>query len=272
MNWYKKAQERKQIWDDDNSERYLEMQEEARNDILREFYQANKAKKAKPNSQPWPVIPAARLIKIWNDYATLGIIRDERGLDEIVDRVLRNIARLEVNTELVGHTQINPEREYADDYESYGIRTQESREKLMDYIQDDKYSDYALKPLQNIAAQLMTAKTPEEKLLLVDQALNVIHQRGDIAAIFVEGGEKTLTYLFERGTKTAFNLTNKLFKKARDQFKCPVCGEEYKMQGKCLTAYHNPMTLEQLKNGHGFSCKNGHRWHGNLVYNPNEEK
>jgi hypothetical protein len=186
----------------------FEMMNEERNKILREFNEARKLRKAKPYSQPWPVIPAARLTKIWNDYSKTGIVRDERGLDEIVDRVLRNIFRLHANTELVGHTPGDPREMYSEDLEYHGIKNEKDYARLVYYIQDDKYSDYAMKPLLNIALSLMKAKTAEEKLLLVDQALNVIHQRGDIAAIFVEGGSKTLNQLFERPYKTTASCQN----------------------------------------------------------------
>jgi len=204
MKIYKIAKE-EVAWDQETAERYVEIENEERSRILNEFSELKKKRKAKPNTQPWTVIPAARLIKIWNDYATWGIVRDERGLNEIADKVIRNTARLAVNTEIVGHTEMDASKEYAEDYEYYGIKSEKDKEKLMEYIQDDKFSDYALKPLGNIVAQLIRAKTAEEKLLLIDQALNVVHQRGDIAAVFVEGGQRTLNQLFERKTM-AFNL------------------------------------------------------------------
>ena len=203
MKIYKISQEN--TWDQETAEHYVEIENEERSNILDEFARAKKRRKAKPNTQPWTVIPASRLIKIWNDYATYGIIRDEQGLNEIADRVIKNVARLAVNTEIVGHSKINPSKEYAEDYEYYGIKSEKDEEKLMQYIQDDKYSDYALRPLGDIVAKLIRAKTAEEKLLLIDRALNVVHQRGDIAAVFVEGGRETLNRLFERKT-TAFNL------------------------------------------------------------------
>lgn len=54
---------------------------------------------------------------------------------------------------------------------------------------------------------------------------------------------------------------------------CPVCGEQYVSQCRCPNkpGLH---TMESLKNGHGRECPNGHRWFGDLVYNPvaNERK
>jgi len=55
----------------------------------------------------------------------------------------------------------------------------------------------------------------------------------------------------------------------KDKFRyCPVCGEYYNSQCRCA----GPHGLQDLKSGHGFSCKNGHRWSGhdypNIVYIP----
>lgn len=47
---------------------------------------------------------------------------------------------------------------------------------------------------------------------------------------------------------------------------CPICGEKYCEQCRCPSFV--PVTLESLKMGHGRKCKNGHRWSGDLVYDP----
>lgn len=47
---------------------------------------------------------------------------------------------------------------------------------------------------------------------------------------------------------------------------CPICGEKYCEQCRCPSFMHK--TIEHLKKGHGRRCKNGHRWSGDLVYNP----
>lgn len=56
-------------------------------------------------------------------------------------------------------------------------------------------SDYGLEPLVRLAGQLRKASSPEEKLVLIDQMLNVVHQRSDIANWFVEGGSRALAQL-----------------------------------------------------------------------------
>ena len=56
-------------------------------------------------------------------------------------------------------------------------------------------SDYGLKPLEDLLADLLRASSPEEKLLTIDRMLNVVHQRSDIAEWFVEGGSRALAQL-----------------------------------------------------------------------------
>lgn len=48
------------------------------------------------------------------------------------------------------------------------------------------------------------------------------------------------------------------------QSKCPGCDEP--AVGRCRC--RGPHSLEDLKKGHGLECPNGHRWSGDLFYNP----
>ena len=49
-----------------------------------------------------------------------------------------------------------------------------------------------MEPLNNIALKILQTKTLEEKLSLCDKAFNVVHPRGDIASLFIEGGSRSL--------------------------------------------------------------------------------
>jgi hypothetical protein len=61
----------------------------------------------------------------------------------------------------------------------------------------DIMSDYGLEPLLKLLHQLRSEeeKTPEERLLIIDQMLNVAHQRSDLASWFVVGGSRALNKL-----------------------------------------------------------------------------
>jgi hypothetical protein len=56
-----------------------------------------------------------------------------------------------------------------------------------------------LNPLKNIYVQIFNATTPEEKIYAIDKALNVVHQRNDLAAMFIEGGTSTLLKIASQG-------------------------------------------------------------------------
>lgn len=145
--------------------------------------------------QPWQVIPFARLKKIWEDYMRMGIVRDTAGLEMIEDIIQTNILKLYVNTELSGHSEVNPD----DDFEEYGY-TEQDKEGFWNYV--DKISDYAFSDfggrrlgLTTLLGHLRKARTPEEKVPILDQILNVVHQTSDLASYFVEGGSSALSQL-----------------------------------------------------------------------------
>lgn len=167
-------------------ERYPDVQERA----MSEF------RNRKPGErQTWALIPAARLIKIWNDYAKTGVVRDAKGIDAVADTVVENVLRLEFNTAVMGHTQLSAEDAlYGHTSESEDV--EQVANEFGDYATDPngawRLSDYGLDKLHGLIQQIVSAKTPEQKLMLVDMALNVVHQRSDLAAMFVEGGTSTL--------------------------------------------------------------------------------
>lgn len=208
--------------------------------------------------QPWRVLPKERIKVIWDMFSKYGFVRDEDGMDEIADLIVNNIAKLDVNTMMLGHTSDNPKNIMTIEYDyvfkepepepdqpqperkprdkkqlflfpdvqadvvkaqaqaqaraqrvasgdlteeewmQLPITYEEFEDRLDSYLFDDNWnqyrvSDYAMDPLRDIATNIMAAKTPEEKLVLCDKALNVIHMRGDIAALFVKGGSKALS-------------------------------------------------------------------------------
>jgi 2'-5' RNA ligase/GNAT superfamily N-acetyltransferase len=168
-------------------------------EVVWEYAQAMKdPEKNKNYRQKWDVVPAARLKKIWTDYANLGFVRDEAGMRRIAGQVLDNIWKLQTNTILTGHTEESPSR--------YGseILGQELPEDYFDqlesFFEDDRgswrISDYGLDSLLGIAYKLEGEDNAEKQLQLVDRALQVTHPRSDLANWFVEGGSSALSQLF----------------------------------------------------------------------------
>jgi hypothetical protein len=55
------------------------------------------------------------------------------------------------------------------------------------------YSDYGIRPLEEIISEYTENSTPEQTIVLINRLLDVTHQRGDLSSIFIEGGKSTLT-------------------------------------------------------------------------------
>ena len=145
---------------------------------------------------PWHPYPLTRAKKIWQDYMTLGFVRDEKGLENMAEAIIDKIITLHAMTILSRHTPSSPENILEDQ----GIAWDESiYDKFCDWSVDkngqDILSDYGLEPLQILAGKIMEASTAEEKLLLIDQVLNVVHQRSDLASMFIRGGRWALDEL-----------------------------------------------------------------------------
>lgn len=61
----------------------------------------------------------------------------------------------------------------------------------------DAWSDFGLEPLMEIIKEYNSDLSPDEVIVIVNKALDVYHQRGDMASIFVEGGTKALSKISE---------------------------------------------------------------------------
>jgi hypothetical protein len=171
---------------------YFAMHDEAICDIWRQ------AKKAKDTDRyPWTTISLSRAKKIWRDYSKLGIVRDERGINDLAEEIIDKIVKIDAMTILMGHTPTCPKsliKELELDYD------EETDERMCTFLIDEqsgqwRISDYGLDKLQTIAIKLLMTTVPEERLLLIDQVFNVVHQRSDMASWFVKGGRMALEEL-----------------------------------------------------------------------------
>lgn len=167
--------------------------DDARYEIMREYYRKGRKK---GTMMSWSVIPFARVKKIWEDYSKYGVVRDEAGLNAITDQMLKNLARLQAATELGGHEQMDPDELVKEmGFKPIGDKNDDFYWNFLETQYGTPISDYGLPQLWNLANKLMSTSTSEEKLQILDQMLNVIHQRGDLAALFIEGGRSSLSQL-----------------------------------------------------------------------------
>ena len=153
----------------------------------------------------WKTVSATLLKKVWYQFGKYHRI-NENDLDKIADQILTNIARLDASTTMMGHTSVDGREEIKDAHDI--IFTDEEWDVWMPEFFTDVdgswlLSDYGLPKLQEIYPQIFNASTPEEKLYACDKALNVVHQRSDLAAIFVEGGTSTLNAIAAQGGYTS---------------------------------------------------------------------
>jgi len=197
-SWYKKAQQ--YGFDDRDTEGFenvLYQIDSERINLLQEYYKKKK-QKMENLMMNWQVIPFDRLKKIWQDYVKYGVVRDKQGLDNIIEQILKNLIRLQAATDLAGHSQFDT-KTWA---KEIGLRHPHNKNinfyyKFLETPYGTPISDFGLSKLWKIAEQFFNPNSYEQKLLLVDQFLNIIHPRGDLAALFIEGGSESLSELSE---------------------------------------------------------------------------
>lgn len=182
---------------------FHESLEDVIRDAIREFINRKPSQKY----QKWAVIKFPRLYKIWNDFVKMGVVRDEKGIDEIESIILRNILKLEANTILLGHSNVNPDEYWRDEYDEDNGWDNMSEAEQEEFTEDFVYfasdpksghmriSDYAMDKLFALASKLLRQNEYDQKLYIIDRILNIVHQRSDLASWFVEGGRRSLAKL-----------------------------------------------------------------------------
>ena len=152
---------------------------------------------------PWTRVSASKLKRIWLDFGKTGIIRDEKGLETIADELLTGIARLRATTELLNmpeETRVLLKKMGYDFTDKQWIKL---HGWMVDYFKDENddefRTDCGFDRLNPLYPLLFNAKTAEDKAFCIDRILNVVHQRTDLAAIFVEGGTSTLDSIYRQG-------------------------------------------------------------------------
>jgi len=180
-----------QRWDWDN------LSDQA-HDIVSEIYEDYQNGVAQ---QRWTLIYTHRLGKILRDYALKGYVRDEIGVIEIAQQIIDNVARLFVNTIMCGHTAISP-IDYLREYirSDIDIDVEDFNAFTDEYFWDAdqgcfRISDYGLVMLADICCEMTQCVSAEQLLALISAALNVYHQRSDLSAWLVEGGQEELCRL-----------------------------------------------------------------------------
>ena len=125
--------------------------------------------------------------------------------------IMKNTAILIANTDLAGHSMNFPGEEVADFAERIdGIQIGDDYDEgsewldkkgLYDWMSmpdgSDAWSDFGIEPLCKIIKEYNDNLPPEKVLVLVNRALDVMHMRGDLSSIFIQGGSKILSKISE---------------------------------------------------------------------------
>lgn len=138
----------------------------------------------------WPVVSKARVHRVWEAFVKDGYVRDEEALEKIFMTMRDSVVRLEIATIVAEHTGISPDTILSEHLEE--TQYEKFSEWLVDFNGASRLSDYGLGPLQDAIALAFEARNPAERLKYLDRALNVVHARGDLALLFIEGGRQTV--------------------------------------------------------------------------------
>ena len=81
------------------------------------------------------------------------------------------------------------------------------------------FSDFGIAPLEKILSEYNENLSPEKVLVIVNKALDVYHQRGDMASIFVTGGSSALSRIAEhkkRNPKKVYITEKQMIRNGRN--------------------------------------------------------
>jgi hypothetical protein len=178
--------------------------------VLSEFFYGKKER------QDWGVlINPDMYIKALRELSRFGELTNSTFPSKYVYQwmgiIMKNTAILYANTELAGHSSAFPGYDVADFAERIdGITISDDYDEGSEWLEkkglydwmkmpdgSDGWSDYGLDPLWDIINEYDENLPPKEVLVLVNRALDIGHQRGDLASIFIQGGSKTLTKISE---------------------------------------------------------------------------
>ena len=151
-------------------------------------------------SLSWNPVDINRLKPIYTHFVKRNFLddRDIKNLHKVIIDIGQNIARLDATTDLSGHGVVS----LSDLFERAGyseyleeIGEDEAYEKLSNFLEwegQTALSDYGLPNLKNYLFKIMNSNDPVNQLVLLNQLLDVVHQRNDLAAFLVRGGSESL--------------------------------------------------------------------------------
>ena len=139
-----------------------------------------------------------------NDFMMFGTVTrfPKKYIDSMSYKILQSISLILVTTELFGHTSSFPFDEVNDyletDFNDYERASNHLEENGIDSIiptfSNGQWllTDYAYNSLEKFAVELLTTDDSTSNLITINKILDVVHQRSDLAEIFIKGGSDSL--------------------------------------------------------------------------------
>lgn len=141
----------------------------------------------------WPTVSPSLISAVWEHYTRTGRVVDDGRFERVVDGLRDCVVLLRICTVLAGHETYGPDVEY-EEHTANGVDFDALYEWAAAAADTEPISDYGLRPLVEILCEALS--TPSNrmglKIKLVDQLLHVAHQRGDLSALLVTGGRKSV--------------------------------------------------------------------------------
>lgn len=186
------------------TELYDMFSEYTASDVLWEFLED---KKNGILERKWRLIPKEPYWNALRGFMQYGeaFRTPEYLINDWLQVIYYNVITLTYITELAGHSQHFPFDDFNDVffYENEDEAPNDYYE-CSEYLDNlgfydwcklpdgsDAWSDYGLEPLWKIITSIKDDSTKGEKLVAINRCLDVIHCRGDLASMFIEGGRKS---------------------------------------------------------------------------------
>lgn len=203
-----------------------------------------------------PLINPMMYEKALSEFVKFGYISKfpEKYIYQWIGIIMKNTATLRACTEIAGHDMYFPiealvdvffegdeekfenyktENNLSDDDDAYDMFCDENGiyDKLKLPDGSDAWSDFGIGPLEELINQYNRNMKSEEVLVLINKILDVTHQRGDLASIFIEGGSKSLTKISYNENKEIKKIYIKesQLNELRQQLTLPFDGNPTKM-------------------------------------------
>ncbi|MFA5759283.1 MAG: 2'-5' RNA ligase family protein, partial [Clostridia bacterium] len=181
-------------------------------EMMKELIEEFESGKEKQN---WVVIPKNDLKRLYILHAK-GI--ENRALLDSICRLTRTIyLKLKVNIDIIENS----------DYFDWSYKSDEEIERFQKFISDEKGNIRATDYLYQLEGYFAHLKDTDyqKKMLALDRIINFVHNTGDCASWFVEGGKETLDEIANDDTiytfvpRSALKLSNRKAQKEEDLLK-----------------------------------------------------